>query len=64
MTRNEILKALNVPERYILAIVQVADGQAAEPRYVWGPVTKEPESFAESVNYKLEDLLSRSGAPA
>ena len=23
MTRNEILKALNVPERYILAIVQV-----------------------------------------
>ena len=63
VTRNEILTALNSPERYILAIVQVEDGQAREPRYVRQPFTKEPEAFAESVNYELSELLAMSESP-
>ena len=35
VTRNEILTGINSPEQYILAIVEVKDGQARPPRYLW-----------------------------
>jgi hypothetical protein len=63
VSRNEILTALNAPERYILAVVEVADGQAAPPRYVRQPFVNEPDAAAVSVNYRLEELLRESLGP-
>jgi len=62
ITRNEILTALNKPEQYILAIVEV-DGDRPTPCYIRQPFTREPDFGVTSVNYKLEDLLTRGGPP-
>ena len=64
VTRNEILTALNKPEAFILAIVVVSDGSAAEPRYVRRPFTREPDFGAESVTYKLAELFAKAEHPA
>ncbi|MBT5356887.1 MAG: DUF3883 domain-containing protein [Rhodospirillaceae bacterium] len=63
VTRNEILRALNVPDAYILAIVLVSDGYAQEPRYVRRPFTREPGWNEESVNFKLKEFLDQSQVP-
>ncbi len=63
VTCNEILTGFNVPDGYILAIVEVADGQAREPRYVRKPFSREPDFGVTSVNYDLKELLARSEAP-
>ena len=63
VTRNEILTGLNKPEAFILAIVIVSNGLAAEPRYVREPFTREPDFGATSVTYKLAELLARSERP-
>jgi hypothetical protein len=60
ITRNEVLKALNVPEQFILALVEVESAQAMPPRYVHRPFTREPDEGVASVNYGLRDLLARS----
>ncbi len=62
ITKNEILTALNKPEQYILAIVEV-DGDRPTPCYIRQPFTREPDFGVTSVNYKLEDLLTRGGPP-
>ncbi len=64
VTRNEILTALNAPDAYVLAIVEVADGFASEPRYVRAPFAREPDFGATSVTYRLADLLARAEAPS
>ncbi|NLF02988.1 MAG: DUF3883 domain-containing protein [Anaerolineales bacterium] len=64
VTRNEILRALNVPERYVLALVEVANDQAVSIGYVRSPFTREPESFTESVVCDLRDLMGRALAPS
>lgn len=63
VTRNEILTALNTPERFILAIVRVKDDQATEVRYVREPFQREPDFGANSVNYALDKLWERGHAP-
>jgi hypothetical protein len=63
VTRNEVLTALNKPEEFILAIVQVEDGAAKAPRYVRQPFKTEPDFGATSVNYDLDELLARSCDP-
>ena len=63
VTRNEILTALNAPDAYILAVVEVADGFASGPRYVRAPFAREPDFGATSVTYRLADLLARATAP-
>lgn len=63
VTRNEILTALNKPEDFILAIVEV-DGDSASTRYVRRPFHKEPDFGAASVNYRLGELLVKGGKPA
>ncbi len=70
VTRNEILCALNVPEQFILALVQIEDAGAAsgQPnctiRYVRRPFTREPDAEAAGVNYELRPLLARSETPS
>jgi superfamily II DNA or RNA helicase len=63
-TRNEILTALNKPDAFIFAIVQVNNGNASEPRYVRQPFQKEPDFGATSVTYKLKELLANAEAPS
>ena len=64
MTKNEILTGINSADQYILALVEVRDGQAATPRYVREPFEVEPGFAVTSVNYDLRELLSRSTEPA
>ena len=63
VTRNEILTALNKPDAFILAIVEVSNGAAGEPRYVREPFKREPDFGATSVTYKLSELIDRSHRP-
>lgn len=63
VTKNEILTALNKPEQFILAIVEV-DGEATSVCYVREPFTQEPDFAVTSVNYKLSELITKAEAPA
>jgi hypothetical protein len=63
VTRNEILTGLNEPEQYILALVEVGDAQAREPRYIRNPFAKEPDFGVTSANYSLSDLMAMSESP-
>ena len=63
ITRNEILTALNAPDRFILALVEVEDARARPPRYVRAPFGREPDFAVTSVNYSLNDLLKVSEGP-
>ncbi len=64
LTRNEILTALNRPDHWILALVEIEDGRAAQPRYVMRFFDREPGFAETSVNFDLARLVSRSVAPA
>jgi superfamily II DNA or RNA helicase len=63
ITKNEILTALNKPEDFILAVVEV-DGDQAIPRYVRSPFQREPDFGVTSVNYDLNEILSRAESPS
>ncbi|PJF35516.1 MAG: RNA helicase [Candidatus Thermofonsia Clade 1 bacterium] len=63
LTYNELYCALNSPERFILALVEVADGRASQLRYVRGYPFREPDPAAVSVTFKLSDLLKFSAPP-
>lgn len=64
ITRNEIITALNKPEDFILALVEVDDDYAAYPRYIRRPFDKEPEFAEVSTNHDLKKLLERSESPS
>ena len=64
VTKNEILTALNKPEDFILAIVEIEGDAARTPYYVRRPFQREPDFGVTSVNYDLDELLSRAEAPA
>lgn len=56
VTKNEIITALNKPENFILALVEV-DGEETCINYITNPFKKEPDFSATSVNYNIGDLL-------
>jgi hypothetical protein len=60
VTRNEVLYGLNQQDKFMLAIVQIADDQAEAPRYVRKPFTQEPDWAVTSINLDLGQLLARS----
>jgi hypothetical protein len=63
VTKNEILASLNQPERFVLAIVLV-DGDATEgPYYLREPFDQEPGFGVTSINYDLNELLSKAHNP-
>lgn len=64
ITKNEILTALNKPDDFILAVVEVDGDAAQKPIYIRRPFQKEPDFAVTSVNYNLAELLSRAEAPA
>jgi hypothetical protein len=63
VTKNEILTALNKPDEFYLAVVEVVfEGEKAtgkEPHYIQKPFQREPDFAATSVNYKWRELLNR-----
>ncbi len=59
VTKNEILTALNRPDDFLLALVQV-DGDAATIHYIARPFQREPDFGVTSVNYKLAALLEKA----
>lgn len=60
VTRNEIMKSLNVPDRWFLAIVEVGDGAAARPLYLRRPFAIAPDPAATSVNYSIKELVGQA----
>ena len=56
VTRNEIIAALNNPDDFILAIVEV-DGDQTSAVYLKRPFSTAPDSGAASVNYEIAALL-------
>ncbi len=63
VTCNEILTALNRPDDFILAIVQV-DGTETTTHYIKRPFQHKPDCGATCVIYKLADLLSKGSVIA
>jgi hypothetical protein len=63
ITKNEILTALNKPEQFILAVVQIDGVKAVNITYVREPFGREPDFGVTSVNYRLSELLVRGESP-
>lgn len=64
VTKQEILKSLNKPQDFILAIVTVENGKASTPRYVRRAFKNEPDFHAESITFSLPKLLAMAEDPA
>jgi len=61
LSRNELLYALNQSDKFKLAIVLVAEKDAAEgPYYLDCPITKEPDFGVSSINFDLTTLLKQA----
>ncbi len=61
ITRNEMLYALNQSDKFLLAIVLVAENDAVEgPFYLRNPFDTEPGWGVSSVNYDLATLLEKA----
>jgi superfamily II DNA or RNA helicase len=63
VTRNEILTALNKPDDFILAMAQ-AEGGHHQLAYIRQPFQLEPDFAVESINYNLQELLTKGQPPA
>ncbi|MBV6627482.1 MAG: DUF3883 domain-containing protein [Rivularia sp. (in: Bacteria)] len=67
VTKNEIIAALNKPDNFILAIVQVPSTESStdncQIRYIHKPFQQEPDFAATSVNYNLQELWQRGTEP-
>ena len=63
VTKNEILTALNKPDEFILAFVEI-QGEKSVARYIRRPFQREPDFGVTSVNYNLAELLARAEEPS
>lgn len=59
VTKNEILCALNSPESFILALVEV-DGECTKTTYLKKPFSSAPDFGATCVVYKIDDLVAKA----
>lgn len=59
VSKNEILTALNKPDEYLLAIVEV-DDNLSNCIYLSNPFNKQPDFAATSVNYSIDELIANS----
>ncbi len=66
VSKNEILAALNKPQDYFLAVVEVewqnGEAHAVQVHYLKCPFRKEPDFAVTSVNYDLQELLTEAVA--
>ncbi len=63
VSRNEIIYGLNQADKFILAIVIVDEDAYEGPFYVRSPFKAEPDFGVASINYDLNELLSKAVAP-
>jgi superfamily II DNA or RNA helicase len=63
LTYNELYRALNSPEAFILALVELDRANARPPRYVRNYPFLEPDPLASSVNFNLREMLDMSEEP-
>ncbi len=63
LTRNEILCALNTPERFRLAVVLVENGVARPPVYVTNFDFGQPGFAQTNATYDLKRILEHGGPP-
>lgn len=63
VTKNEILYSLNMPDDYILALVEFLPGDSHRVHYVRHPFQREPDFGVTSVNYDFAELLTKSEPP-
>ena len=64
ITRQEVITSMHEPEKFILAIVQVADGKPNVPRYVRGALdTREPPFDQNAIQFHIKRLLERAEEP-
>ena len=63
VTRNEILYSLNMPEDFILGIVEFVSDDTHRVHYLRQPFKREPDFGVTSVNYDFAELLARSEPP-
>ena len=59
VSKNEILTALNKPDEFILAIVEV-DKEVTHTIYLKHPFKNAPDFTSTSVNFDIQDLISES----
>ena len=59
VSKNEILTALNKPDEFILAVVEV-DGDLTKTVYLKAPFKSAPDFGATSVNYDIANLVKSS----
>jgi hypothetical protein len=59
VTKNEILRALNKPDNFLLAIVEV-DGTQTQTVYLKKPFRSAPDFAATSVSYNIAELIRTS----
>jgi superfamily II DNA or RNA helicase len=64
VSRSQITTALNKPDEFVLAIVQVEGDAAREPVYIRRPFTQPVDFAVTSVNFDLAELLSRGDRPS
>lgn len=65
VTKNEILTALNKPDRFILALVEVAEDDSTQVRYLRHPFagTKDAYFAVTSVNYDWDSFREHAEVP-
>ena len=64
ITRQEVITSLHEPDKFILAVVQVENGFAREPRYVRGALdTREPPFEHNAIQFSIKGLLERAEVP-
>ena len=63
ISKTQILTALNKPDDFILALVEVEGDAAREPRYIRQPFKRELDFGVVSVNFDLRELMERSTLP-
>lgn len=64
ITRQEIITSLHEPEKFILAFVQVTEGNAQAPRYIKGALdTREPPFEQNAIQFNINRLVERAEVP-
>ncbi|MBT7098283.1 DUF3883 domain-containing protein, partial [Candidatus Poribacteria bacterium] len=64
ISRSQILHALNHPEQFILAIVEVDGEHAATPMYIRQPFSSRPDFHVASANFDLSELREMAQPPS
>jgi superfamily II DNA or RNA helicase len=63
VTKNEILTGFNSPASFILAVVLVDGSDIDGPHYIRRPFEEVPSFAFHSINYDLNELISRAVPP-